>query len=72
MSFGEMHDRYLAAYRQYQTEVWCDNPKCQLHEDGTTVMYFSEYGQGSYEPEECDCGGDWTDTKPEIEENDDE
>ena len=66
------HDRWLAAYRQYQTEVWCDNPKCQLHQDGTTVTYTSEYGIGVYEPEECDCGGDWTDTKPEIEEDNDE
>ena len=66
------HDRWLANYRQHPAQVWCTNPKCSLHEDGTTVTYTSEYGQGSYEPETCDCGGDWTDTKPEIEENDDE
>jgi len=66
------HDRWLAAYRRYETEVWCANPACLLHEDGTTVTYESEYGQGSYTPEECECGYEWTEDKPQPEEHDDE
>lgn len=66
------HDRWLANYRQYPAQVWCDNPACPLHRDGTTVTFNSEYGQGWYEPEECDCGGEWTDEKPDYEEDDDD
>ena len=66
------HDRWLADYRKGTAEVWCTNPACQLHEDGTTVTYESEYGQGWYTPEECKCGHEWTEDKPDEEEDDDD
>lgn len=61
------HDQWLANYRRYTTEVWCSNPACPTHEDGREVTYESEFGQGWYEPGECDCGGDWLEDKPVIE-----
>lgn len=59
------YDEHLALYRQYTVEVWCSNPHCTVHEDGETVLYASEYGQGWLEPEECPlCGGEWLEDRP--------
>lgn len=67
------HDRYLANYHTSDAQVWCSNPKCDLHEDGANVRYVSEYGQGWYEPEECwICHEHWVDEKPEPEEEGEE
>jgi hypothetical protein len=67
--FGAMHERHLANYHQHPAQVWCSNPLCPLHEDGTTITFVSEFGQGWFEPEECACGHEWVEDKPE-EDND--
>lgn len=65
------HDRWLANYHTCPTTVYCANPKCGNH-DGATVTFVSEYGQGWYEPEECDdCGGEWLDEAPSDATDDD-
>lgn len=59
------HDRWLANYHQHPATVYCTNPKCSNHHEGATVTYVSEYGQGWYEPEECEsCGGEWLEDAP--------
>lgn len=69
--FGVAHDRWLANFHQYGTTVYCDNPDCGNHQ-GTIVLYVSEYGQGWYEPEECEsCGGDWLEQQPDPPDEDD-
>jgi hypothetical protein len=65
------HERWLANYRQHPATVWCSNPKCGNHADGTTVMFISEYGTGWFEPEECSCGGEWLEDQPDEEDDDD-
>ncbi len=50
--------------RRYTTEAWCSNPACPHHEEAVEVTFESEYGQGWFTPEECDCGGHWLEDKP--------
>ncbi len=60
------HDRWLAAFSRETVEVWCDNPQCPVHMGGMNVEYTREYGQGSYDPEDCpECAGRWLEDKPE-------
>ena len=66
------HDRWLANYHTSVAHVWCSNRFCDNHEDGIDVTYESEYGQGWYTPEECKCGHEWTEDKPDEEEDDDD
>ena len=62
------HDRWLANYHQHPATVWCANRKCGYH-DGATVTFVSEYGQGWFEPEECElCGGEWLEDQPQDDE----
>ena len=66
------YDQWLAGYGMSYAEVWCDNRTCANHQ-GTEVRYVSEYGQGWYEPEECPlCGGEWLDTAPADDEEDED
>lgn len=59
------HDVWLAAYRREEAQVWCSNPRCQLHDDGADVEWESEYGIGRFIPGECwECGAEWVDDKP--------
>ena len=63
------HDRYLADYHTSLETVYCQNTKCSNSEDGVTVRYESEYGQGSITPEDCpQCNGELSFDKPEEEE----
>ena len=66
--FGTAHDNYLRRWRSYEIEVWCTNKGCPSHTQPVTVTYCEEYGQGWLEPEECECGGDWTQDEPGREE----
>lgn len=62
------YDQYLAGYRRGTATVWCSNPECPAHTDGTEVDYETEYGASWYSPEECpDCHGDWTEDRPKTE-----
>jgi hypothetical protein len=72
--FGVAHDRWLAGYRRERLFVWCSNPECSLHRDGTPVTYEVEYGQGSCDPEECWlCLHPWVFDEPKsTEEEEDE
>lgn len=59
------YDQHLAGYRISTAEVWCANTFCPNHE-GQIVGYFSEYGLGWLEPEDCpSCGGEWLEDRPE-------
>lgn len=68
------HDRWLANYRSYETEVYCTNRACVRFGQPQTVRYEEEYGQGWTTPEECeDCkGGEFSFDPPPEEEDDDE
>lgn len=62
------HDRHLTQYRHSPETVWCSNPACPNHSGvGVEVTYESEYGQGWYTPEECECGGEWLEDEPKDE-----
>lgn len=72
LEFAQAHDRWLANYRRYECDVYCENRECPNH-DGATVTYESEYGQGWYTPEECWlCHGEWLEDRPEDEEEDED
>ena len=63
------HDRYLAAYRRRDEEMWCVNRECANHENSIDVTYEEEYGQGWTTPEDCPlCHSDLTFDKPDEEE----
>jgi hypothetical protein len=67
--FAQMHDHWLADARSGTAQVWCENSECHNHTEPVTVSWESEYGQGSYVPEECWlCGHGWTETEPDEEE----
>ena len=67
------HDRWLANYHTSVAHVWCSNRFCDNHEDGIDVTYESEFGQGTFTPEDCPlCNHGWVEDKPEIEEDNDE
>ena len=51
--FGVAHDAMLANYHHSYETMWCENPTCANHQDGLTVLYESEYGQGWTTPEDC-------------------
>lgn len=66
-NFAEAHDRYLAAHRVWDTEVWCSNLECENARVPQTVRVESEYGQAWYLPEECPvCFSPWLDEQPEV------
>ena len=64
-AFGDAHARHLADYREGTAQVWCSDPACPNSDQPTTVGWTSEYGQGWYTPEQCDCGSEWTEDAPE-------
>jgi hypothetical protein len=67
------HDRWLANYRSFECDVFCHERDCPHAGEAQPVTYISEYGCGWYEPEECQCGGEWhEDPLPDDEEDDDD
>lgn len=67
------HDEWLANYRTGVETVWCSNPNCTVHQDGMEVRWESEFGQGSWTPEECPrCHSWWLQDKPEDEDEDED
>jgi hypothetical protein len=68
--FASAHQRYLAAYRRSEIEVWCSNPECGNHGAPQTVIWETEYGQGWCTPEECPrCHHEWQEEQPQEEED---
>jgi hypothetical protein len=70
-NFAEAHDRYLAARRQWQADVWCSNIECENARVPQQIQVEQEYGQAWYVPEECwICNSGWLDEPPKIEDED--
>ena len=67
------HDRYLADYHTSLETVYCQNTSCANSEDGVTVRYESEYGQGSITPEDCPiCNGELSFDRPDPPDDDED
>ncbi len=66
------HDRWLSAYYHSVETAYCQNTSCTNSEDGVTVDYEKENGQGWIQPEDCPiCGRELDfDRPPEATEDD--
>jgi len=70
---SSQHDRWLANYRRYDTEVYCATRACPEYGKALKVTYEEEYGQGWTTPEECsECGAQFSFDAPPEKEDDDE